>query len=548
MRGRVRIILITAILVGSFWVLPRLSLLTSYTQAAEEQPNLFLPNVQVAEPTDTVRPTLTPTKTKSTATPTSTTPTATSTSPTQTPTMSAPTATTTPQQPGAILEPFEDIIANWKVTSETTGGGTVSRSDTTSAAGSFSARMATGSTAGKAFVRAAYTDAAANHTWEERPGTWHWQRASIYLPASTANQLGDGQYITLAGMYPSAGGSAGWYLRVKRGGALAAYGYTSDGAAAEVASYGNLPLDQWVEVEVGLHTQAGPGVKRAFAFLVNGQFYGWYRQGRMANEIYDRASFGIISTNSNAALELYVDQWGVAGTNRLPTGSDARSTAALQEQDFRNGSGIQAQYDWSTWKNQPVLSTSYGLYPAIDRIQAGRNIDRMPDLSSGWAEIEIDWPSGTPPQPSSEYFGPMVGFRKEVNREENLEVIPWRDPNGGKLYLVFEAWVGKAIIQAKWPLPDNSVPAPGDIIRARWEEISTTQLNVRASYYDASAGTWNNNIISGTYDFSNVPDNDAGKKINYMDGYHTASSITIDSTAYSIRRFKVGTLDSYPGP
>jgi hypothetical protein len=84
------------------------------------------------------------------------------------------------------------------------------------------------------------------------------------------------------------------------------------------------------------------------------------------------------------------------------------------------------------------------------------------------------------------------------------------------------------------------IPEPGDIIRARWEQVNATQLNVRASYFDASANTWHTDVINVTINNANVDG------INFTDGYHQASSITIDSPDYSIRRFKVGTLVTYP--
>src|SRR5690606_9999314 len=119
----------------------------------------------------------------------------------------------------------------------------------------------------------------------------------------------------------------------------------------------------------------------------------------------------------------------------------------------------------------------------------------MPILNSGWGEIEIDWPQGTPPLNPNSYFGPMIGFRKDVAMEENLEIIPIGRGNG-QVDLVFEAWVnGGGIILAQWPMPaaaiggGSHIPEPGDIIRARWEENGTL-LRVRASYYDASSNTW----------------------------------------------------------
>ena len=305
------------------------------------------------------------------------------------------------QMGSAVLEPFEDAQASWQISSDMSGGGSVQRSNAQVAAGSYSAQVATSSNAGRAQLRANFSEPAANHFWEERPGTWHWQRASVYLPSTTVAQLGSNNYLTLAGLWPSSGGSYGWWLRVKQGGELYVYGYNSDGNAQEFRVYGMFPQNQWVELEVGLHSQNGPGVKRAFAFLINGDFYGWYHQGHLAGETYDRAAIGILSTSSSAPLELFIDQWHYASNTQFPGGLDNRPQTNLQEQDYRTSSGKQWQIDWSTWGNNLRLHSQYGLYSDIGRLQSGRNLDRTPDLTSGWAEIEIDWPKGTPnPAPS----------------------------------------------------------------------------------------------------------------------------------------------------
>jgi len=284
---------------------------------------------------------------------------------------------------------------------------------------------------------------------------------------------------------------------------------------------------------------------------VDGVFYGWYHQGRMQSETYDQASIGIVETNSPDPLEVYVDRWRPGGTGAFPGGPDTRSTASVQEQDYRTQRGEQWQIDWTTWANDLRLVATHGLYSATDRLQSGRNLDRMPTLTSGWAEIEVGWPNGTPGdrQPANgNYFGPMVGFRKEINREQNLEIIPIGRGNGN-VGLVFEAWNGSGpTILAEWPLPlasiggGSHIPEPGDIIRTRWDQLTATQLRVRASYYDASAAQWYMDIIDITVN----PTSLAG--IDYSDGFHTASSVTIDSTAYSIRRFKLGLPATYPNP
>ncbi len=443
-----------------------------------------------------------------------------------------------------VLETFEGALASWSVVRSTTNGGSITQSSTTAAAGTYSARLATAGASQTAQLYTTFSDAASSHTWRERPGTWRWQRAAVYVPSATVAALGSGEYLTLAGLYASANPTTfGWYLRLTQSGEMQVVGTPESGSPEAFRVYGTFPTNQWVELEIGLHSQQGDGVKRAFAFLVNGAFYGWYRQGRMTNETYDRAALGLLNTNSPDSLVVYVDQWRAATTGSFPDGPDSRSTAALQEQNFRTVSGVQVQYDWSTWTNTLVLHPTYGLYSSESRLQAGRNLDRMPSVANGWGEIEIDWPNGTPPACISNYCAAMVGFRKEVNREENLEVVPITDASG-TFYLWFQAWAGTngPVRQASWRLPDahavpgRNLPEPGDIIRARWEAVSSTQLRIRASYYDASAGTWFTDVIDHTFTATNV------SGVNYMDGYHEAASITIDSRYYSIRRFRVGTL------
>jgi hypothetical protein len=73
----------------------------------------------------------------------------------------------------AVLETFEAPAANWQVTGETAGGGTIVRSTVHAANGVASALLATAGAGARAAIRPAVdiVDAAANHQWEERPGT-----------------------------------------------------------------------------------------------------------------------------------------------------------------------------------------------------------------------------------------------------------------------------------------------------------------------------------------------------------------------------------------
>lgn len=449
-----------------------------------------------------------------------------------------------------VLEAFENSIASWNVMTDVSGSNAfVNRSNQQAFSSSFAAQAFTSNQSDTAQVRVNFSDPATNHTWKEREGTTYWQRAYVYLPSTTVAQLGPNEYFTIAGLWPSASSEHGWFVRVRQSGELFVFGYTADGDPVEFKIYGTFPQDQWTHLEIGLHSQQGPGIKRSFAFLINGDFYGWYRQGYMTNETYNRAAIGIVNTNSNDDLSLFIDQWYTATNENFPTGVDNRSLANLQEKNYQNQNGTQWQIDWSTWEWNLNLDSQEGLYSANNRLQSGFNMDRMPTLNSGWAEIEIGWPNGTPNLNPNSYFGPMVGFRKDVAREENLEIIPIGAGNG-QVNLTLEAWVndngdGKPVILAEWPMPVASlggthIPEAGDIIRARWEQLNNTQLNVRGSYFDASTNTWHSNVINITTNITNI------KGINYMDGYHTASSITTDSSQYSIRRFKAGTIDTYP--
>jgi hypothetical protein len=443
------------------------------------------------------------------------------------------------------LETFENDPSTWKVSRDLSGSGSVLRSTSLAAEGAASALLSTSSANSSAQVRVSFSDPASQHLWNERPGTFFWQDASLYLPSATLAQLGPSDFLTLAGLWSSSDG-AGWFLRVHSNGQLFVQGTRSDtNTPVEFNVYASLPRDRWVNLELGLHSQNGPGVKRAFAFLLDGQFFGWYHQGRMTTETYDRAALGILSSSSAKPLSVYVDAWRVSTSAAFPSGPDTRSSASLQEKDYRSLSGAQWQIDWTTWANNLTLDPTHGLFSPTDRFQSGYNQDRMPDLSSGWAEIEIDWPSGTPPSAPSGYFGPMLGFRKGINREENLEVIPIGQ-GAGNVNLAFEAWAGGApVIFQQWALPPasggaNHLPEPGDVIRARWEQVSPTDVHVTASYFDASANLWYTNILDSTLNLSSV------SGVNFNDGYHRASSITADTPNYSIRRYKVGTLSTYP--
>jgi hypothetical protein len=465
------------------------------------------------------------------------------------------TSTSTPD-PQTIQETFNGSFNEWQVLLEISGSGGVVRTSDLYVEGMASARLDLTGQGGSSFIKSNFRDAALEHTWGERPGTWNWFRAYVYVPSASLAQLASDGYVTLGGIYASQTGY-GWYLRVHQNGALYVVGSRDwDSLPVEFNVYGSLPQDRWVQLELGLHSQAGPGVKRAFAFLLDGDFYGWYHQGEMKEEVYDTAAVGIISTNTSQPLTMYVDDWFKATQDSFPSGSDNRSSADVQEQDFTSQDGRMWQIDWTTWSNDLVLDPQFGLYSASSRFQSGRNLDRMPSLESGWAEIEFDWPQGPPPadESTADMLDGLVAFRKEVNREENLETGFY--VNNGQAVVYYCAWVGNCVDFGEWTVPQaqtlsdgRNLPEPGDVVRVRWEQVSDTEIHVQTSFYDASADKWYANVIDDTRDLTNLPDQDPeGDTVNFLDGYHLASAITADSPYYSIRRYRVGTLETYPTP
>ncbi len=448
----------------------------------------------------------------------------------------------------APQESFENAPATWQVSRDTAGSGSVSQVGTPVDIGIGAARLATSSSGSVAALSTTFSDAAGSHIWMERPGTYRWQNARIFVPAATVAQISAGQYLTLA-RFEATGTTSRWELSIRSAGQLYVVGTDqNNGQLREFPVYGVIPTDRWFDLEIGLHSQQGPGVKRAFAFLIDGTYYGWYHQGRMVSETYNRTALGIVDTTSTAALTVYVDQWYPATNGTFPAGPDLRDTAEFQTIDYRNQNGARWQIDWSTWEESLILHPTHGLYSANSRLQSGMNLDRAPNLNSGWGEIEIGWPNGTPTLNPNSYFGPMIGFRKEINREENFEIIPIGNGNG-TVDLALEGWVGNPVIISRWPIPSatsaptSHIPEPGDIIRTRWEQIDATNLHIQAWYYDASTAQWHA-AIDTTINITAI--SDGTTTVNYTDGYHTASSVTIDSTQYSIRRYSAGTLASFP--
>lgn len=444
-----------------------------------------------------------------------------------------------------VLENFEGADTGWAITKEVSSGGTISSTTEQASSSASSAKLLITGTTQVAKISYSFNDGT-SHVWNERPGTYNWQRARVYIPSSVVNAIGANGYITIGQMWSTTTNS-GWSLRVKQGGQLYVQGRRDwDNSLIEFNVYGTVPTNQWFDLELGLHSQNGPGVKQAFAFLINGEMYGFYHQGKWLDS-YNKASIGLINTNVTGNLSMYIDDWGIPDTSSNPTGTDNRPSSNVFEKDYRDVSGKNWQIDWTTWDQNLILSPTAGIFAAGGRFQSGFNQDKMPDLTSGWGEIEIGWTNGFPTFFSGADAAPMIGMRKELNKEQNLELIPYYNTNG-TVSLVFEAWTDSGPVQmANWLLPIASydgtsrIPEQGDIIRGRWEQVSSTDINVKASYYDASTTTWYNDIINHTFNASNV------NSINFNDGFHKASSITTDNNKYSIRRYKVGTLDTFPG-
>lgn len=435
-----------------------------------------------------------------------------------------------------IQESFEDATpANWDLTVTTSGTGTVTRSNAVTASeGSYTARCFTTETTDKAFVE----DHDWTDTWSSSPDRYVWQRFRVYVPSATANALTGTEYLTLAGFWQS-DGAAGWYLRLGASAALRFGGY-SESTLQVREMYATLPLDQWVQIEMGLWTGPAPAIGRSFMVLVNGDAYGWFTYGaaQNGNDIYNRIGAGILETNSADDLTVYLDAWEEHTTGSYPNGTDNRPTTLPVTLDYRDQSGENVEYHYCTWSwYTPTLSATYGL-TTTDRIQSGVNCDRIApaDLASNSVEIGIEWANGaTPPWPPelefSHYFAPMVAFHKSIRLETNLEVTCYYD--AGDVTLIYESWTTGGTIYDSWQVPidhtsGKRIPGRGDKIRARWRVTSATNLHVQADYYDASATTWYTNVLDDERDVTNI------NGVNFLDSDHIHVTNTIDSPAYTI--------------
>jgi hypothetical protein len=446
--------------------------------------------------------------------------------------------------PGS-LESFEEPTG-WDVTSDTSGSGSVvERSNEQSYYGTYCAKCSTTNSGAKAQIR--------HSTWVSNwanvpvsnPGEHVWWKGYIYIPSATANAITGSEYIDLAGYYVSSTG-AGFYLRLTEGAKLEMRGPGDSGQGGSKL-WASMPLDQWVEIEIGLWSQDTGDLNRAFAVVINGDYFGWFTRG-VGTQNYDRLAVGIIGTNSNDDLVVYVDEMNTTTTNVNPEGSDNRPTGNSALLDYRNQSGENVGYHYTTWEsNSPDMNATYGL-SATSRIQSGINHERMPSLANGWSMLVINWDNGStpswPPTGNGNFFAPMIGFHKSIELEENLEIVPIYRPGDGTVDLVYESWTISPVEYAEWQLPlDGSghrIPGQGDKIYVTWEEVSATNIHVVVDYYDASADTWYSSVIDDNRNLSNV------SGVNFLDGDHLAVTNTIDSGQYSIISQEIGTLGTAP--
>ena len=451
-------------------------------------------------------------------------------------------AESSPATPGT-LESFEDTEANWNVSRDTSGtNSAVTRSSDQVYYGTYCANCYTTNSGAKAQIR--YTISSPWSGVSADTNSYIWQRARIYIPSATANNITGSEYLDIAALYVSSDNS-GWYLRLMEGAELYGVGPGNSGQAS-FKLWDTFPLDQWVEVEIGLWSRNSGDLDRAGAFVVNGKFYGWFTNGESGTD-YDRAAMGIVATNSTDDLTIYVDEWDTTTTDADPAGSDNRPSANSYTKDYTSQSGENIGYHYTTWENGYTYDAVYGLSPS-SRLQFGPENGKLPDLSDGWSQIVVDWTSGGtptwPPVGTGNFFASMVAFRKSIELEENLEIVPYY--TGATVNLVYESWTISAAQYATWELPVDGtsgqrIPGQGDIIRVRWQEVSATEIRVRVDYYDASADTWNIDVIDDTRALNNV------SGVNFLADTHRTVTSTIDGPEYTIKSQTIGILSTYPG-
>jgi len=447
--------------------------------------------------------------------------------------------------PGAIWEPFENDIGDWFTTQDTSGtGSTVTQSATQAEGGTYSARCFTTNSGAKAQIR----DSAFSSPWSgvpsANPGEHYWQRFSVYIPSATASAITGSEYVDIGAAYASSGGD-GWFLRLEENAALYLSG-PGNGGQDVFSLWATMPTDEWVSVEMGLWSQNTGDLDRAFAVLINGTFYGWFTNGDGSTD-YDRMAAGIIATNSSDDLVVYIDNWRAYSEDVAPTGTDNRPTGSQYTLDYRNQSGENVGFHYTTWENGFTYDPTYGLTPS-NRIQSGAELSNLDDLTDGWSVIEMEWADGStppwPPEGTGSFYAPMIAFHKSVELEENLELTFIYRSGSGVTDMVYESWTLSGAEYATWEVPEDHVtghsqPGQGDKIRVWWSEVSSTEIRVVADYYDASADTWYLSAIDDTRALNNV------NGVDFLDGEHLAVTNTIDSADYTITYQTVGAASTY---
>ena len=404
------------------------------------------------------------------------------------------------------IETFEGPAATWVVNRDVAGNGVIEASTNRAAAGNSSARIATSGGSGRAQLRVNFSDAASAHTWKERPGTWFWQRTEC-LCARDHGGATRGERV------PDAGADCGRAARTPTAGSCEsdrAARSTSSGTATSTMRASSFPCTACCRRTAGfswssgLHTQAGPGVKRGFAFLIDGDFYGWYHQGRMQSESVRPGGRGCPGYERQQALRA-----------------------------LRGRVGRPWHHQPANGRRQSICRSLAGT--GLSNAQRRAVADRLDDLGQ-FAEagravraVVRDEPPAIRPQSRSACpMCQMDGQRsKSTGRSAPRRSSPtdtsvrWWDSarrstvrrtwksfrsaaGGGQVDLVLEAWDGSGpVFLGGWPMPTQRRPARRlfrslGISSARGgSRPAPTTLDIRVSFYDASASRWHDDVISG---------------------------------------------------
>ena len=221
------------------------------------------------------------------------------------------------------------------------------------------------------------------------------------------------------------GDNSGWYLRLGASAVLSVVGPSSGQQVFTL--YDTFPLDQCVELEICLWSQDIEAGGRSFAVFINGNVYGWFRYGDKSTD-YDRVAMGIVATNSNDDLIVYIDNWYIYTTGKDPVGTDNRLTSDPTTIDFTDQSAHNIELHYQTWSDAGTTwqDATHGI--GGFRSQAGPNCDlQRANLESGWAEIVLDWTGGTEPTwvPNeiwgTYFFAAMVAFKKYFPVKKTLK-------------------------------------------------------------------------------------------------------------------------------